>query len=626
MPNALGLTSTGRVAKEGGILIVPRGALLPPYCIKCGLPTQGEPIKQKFRWHEPWIAIFIFLGLLPYVIAAAITSKKMHVAIPLCVTHQKRRKNLLIVGLALLVLCTPVGISIGRAIGGPEDVGWSILVGLIVFISALVVLLPMRSVLRPVRIDEFGGRFQKAGRVFLSLIPQSHQAVAARNGPSPIESRDEPPASAGSADETGSIGPSDSVRAPVIFCNYCRASNPSDALYCSTCGREIYRPNTAILGSSERAEAAAVARSNSLTAQAAKASLGAVGSALRPRSEAADQAVPSGAESSQFLVSASTAPLPVYATMSQRLGAYIADFIVIYLAVYCAYFVSAFIGHPLPSENDLQYRGIWMLTLFVYMTIAQAAYHTTVGKYVLGLEVGSANSAQPYPPFGRILLRETVGRIASLLLWGAGYWVAVKHPRKQAWSDRMANTVVRVRSTNPVLRRALTAFLFVALIADVAGTAWGYYVQDRTNRYTALVKEEENLSTQISNARGKANQVLTQQPKNLEEWQADMRELLAYLDQYDHHIDSIQTVYDRALNEGLTASEAEKNRIRVLQRVFQLRKQQSMKQREEANLVLQFDSAFDDSSALSSRLKLLDSDISALEHQASQMLAESGIR
>jgi hypothetical protein len=267
-----------------------------------------------------------------------------------------------------------------------------------------------------------------------------------------------------------------------------------------------------------------------------------------------------------------------------------------------------------------------MLTLFAYMTTAQAAYHTTVGKYVLGLEVGSANPGQPYPPFGRILLRETAGRIASLLLWGAGYWVAIKHPRKQAWSDRMANTVVRVRSTNPVLRRALTAFLFVALIADVAGTVWGYYVQDRTNRYTALVKEEENLSTQISNARGKANQVMTRQPKNLEEWQADMRDLLAYLDQYDHHIDSIQTVYDRALNEGLTASQAEKNRIGVLQRVFQLRKQQSMKQREEANLVLQFDSAFGDSSALLSRLKLLDSDVSGLEHQASQMLAESGIK
>jgi len=611
----------GQATKEGGILIVPRGALLPPFCIKCGIPTQTEPTKKTFKWHPPWIIVFIFLGLLPFFIAAAVTTKKLDIALTLCVAHQKRRKTLLFVGLALLVLCIPVGISIGRV--SPEDVGWYLLAGLILFITALVVLLPMRSVLRPVQIDEVGGRFEKASRAFLNLIPDTSQAIGLRDNLNSIEPRGKSPASV-TEKKDGSVGAGTPGGVSPICCGHCRAPIPNDARYCTKCGQEVYRADA--LASGPSAPVARATGSKWLTMPSTGVSFGAVGAGHRPGPEVADQAVPSGAESPQSVVSASTAPLSVYATMAQRFGAYIADLIVIYLAVYCTYFVSGFIGHPLPSENGLQYQGIWMLTLFAYMTTAQAAYHTTVGKYVLGLEVGSANPGQPYPPFGRILLRETAGRIASLLLWGAGYWVAIKHPRKQAWSDRMANTVVRVRSTNPVLRRALTAFLFVALIADVAGTVWGYYVQDRTNRYTALVKEEENLSTQISNARGKANQVMTRQPKNLEEWQADMRDLLAYLDQYDHHIDSIQTVYDRALNEGLTASQAEKNRIGVLQRVFQLRKQQSMKQREEANLVLQFDSAFGDSSALLSRLKLLDSDVSGLEHQASQMLAESGIK
>jgi hypothetical protein len=189
MFTTLSLTSPGKVTKEGGILVVPRGALLPPYCVQCGSPTQSEPIKETFRWHSPWIAVLVFFGLLPYLIVAAVTTKKMDFAISLCVAHQKRRTNLRNIGLALLALCIPVGISIGRAVGGSEYGGCSLLVGLLVFIAALVLLLPMRSVLRPVRIDDLGGRFEKASRVFLNLIPDTGQAVASRDNPLPLESR-----------------------------------------------------------------------------------------------------------------------------------------------------------------------------------------------------------------------------------------------------------------------------------------------------------------------------------------------------------------------------------------------------------------------------------------------------
>jgi hypothetical protein len=36
------------VTKVGNILIIPRGAQLPPFCIKCGTPTQTEPVKKTF--------------------------------------------------------------------------------------------------------------------------------------------------------------------------------------------------------------------------------------------------------------------------------------------------------------------------------------------------------------------------------------------------------------------------------------------------------------------------------------------------------------------------------------------------------------------------------------------------
>src|SRR5207245_10831080 len=124
-------------------------------------------------------------------------------------------------------------------------------------------------------------------------------------------------------------------------------------------------------------------------------------------------------------------------------------------------------------------------TLFFYMVVAQAAYHTTIGKYVHGLEVCSANPDRKYPAFWRILLRETVGRFFSSLFWGLGYWFASKKPKIQAWSDELAGTVVSVRPTNRVLVRALTAFIFVAFFLDVGLTGYGLYKQDWNKKYAA---------------------------------------------------------------------------------------------------------------------------------------------
>lgn len=311
--------------------------------------------------------------------------------------------------------------------------------------------------------------------------------------------------------------------------------------------------------------------------------------------------------------------------MNQRFGAYLADYIVIYLISLSVFFIWGLVGKSVP-EGDAVAKAVFVLALCAYMTIAQAAYHTTVGKYVVGLEVSSASSDGVYPTFGRILLRETLGRFLSFLFWGAGYWVAVKHPRKQAWSDRMADTVVCIRKTDRSLRRALTAFVLVSLVFDVGLTAWGYQVQERSKAYKALSQETESLYTKIGATRGALNKIVARQPSGMDGFQANMRELLPYLDQYDQQVDRLQSLYQRSLTEDLLPSDAERNQIRVLQRVFRLRKQQIQKQREEANLVLQFDPAVDDSSGLVSHLKLLDSDIAGLEHQASQTLTEIGAK
>jgi len=58
----LSSTPPGKVTKEGNILIVSRGALLPPFCIKCGIPTQSEKVERTMVWCPAYVPIFVILG------------------------------------------------------------------------------------------------------------------------------------------------------------------------------------------------------------------------------------------------------------------------------------------------------------------------------------------------------------------------------------------------------------------------------------------------------------------------------------------------------------------------------------------------------------------------------------
>ena len=187
-------------------------------------------------------------------------------------------------------------------------------------------------------------------------------------------------------------------------------------------------------------------------------------------------------------------PLPVYGTIRERSKAYFADLIVIYLIVIAVYFVPMLFKLSLSTDQGTDLLVIYVV-MFVYMIVAQSLYHTTVGKYVLDLEVRSQRSEQKYPAFWRIVVRETVGRVLSLLFWGAGYWLGIKKPRQQAWSDRMAGTVVTVRPTNPVFKKALKAFIAVAFVVDAGVLCFGQYLSVSSPSAKHATAEEPLAST-----------------------------------------------------------------------------------------------------------------------------------
>jgi len=65
----------------------------------------------------------------------------------------------------------------------------------------------------------------------------------------------------------------------------------------------------------------------------------------------------------------------------------------------------------------------------------------TPGKKLMGLQVVNNQTGQ-IPGFGKMFLREIVGRFLSGLFFGLGYFWAIFDKNAQSWHDKLAGTVV----------------------------------------------------------------------------------------------------------------------------------------------------------------------------------------
>jgi uncharacterized RDD family membrane protein YckC len=89
--------------------------------------------------------------------------------------------------------------------------------------------------------------------------------------------------------------------------------------------------------------------------------------------------------------------------------------------------------------------GIVMMVLFPlayfiwFLTLLRKGL--TPGKKLLGLQVVNSQTGE-IPGFGKMFLREIVGRFLSGLFLGLGYFWALFDKNAQAWHDKLAGTVV----------------------------------------------------------------------------------------------------------------------------------------------------------------------------------------
>ena len=157
--------------RKGNRLVVPNGAALPKYCVKCGQPVTGELFQKTFYWHNPLLFLLVLVNILVYAIVSMIVRKRFDLAVPVCQEHLQRRKNFLIATWVLGVGFIPGGILVGSMIHDSDAaVAVGLLTGFLLLIAAFVTG-AMSVVMRPREITDFSATFSGVCEQFLGLLP-----------------------------------------------------------------------------------------------------------------------------------------------------------------------------------------------------------------------------------------------------------------------------------------------------------------------------------------------------------------------------------------------------------------------------------------------------------------------
>ena len=139
----------GGVWRDNTTLVMTKDASLPDQCVKCNAPANGSRLKRSLSWHHPALYFVILVAWIIYVVLALTLSKRATVYLGLCPEHIQRRKNLLMLGWAMLA----IGLVTTFIAFANEYVGFG-LIGLISFVVAVFWLVIVSRVVKVKKIDD----------------------------------------------------------------------------------------------------------------------------------------------------------------------------------------------------------------------------------------------------------------------------------------------------------------------------------------------------------------------------------------------------------------------------------------------------------------------------------------
>lgn len=216
-----------------------------------------------------------------------------------------------------------------------------------------------------------------------------------------------------------------------------------------------------------------------------------------------------------------------YATMGERFLAFLCDASVESLLV--GAFLAVFYLKSSLEFDTLEQIALWLIPI-AYMTLSEFLFHGTIGKRLLRIQLLDDSPECKYPTLWQILLRESVGKFVCGLVFGIGFAVGVRNPRKKTWADQMAMTVV---VKTGVVRAPVKALLVVVLICTYVG--FGVGLKEVPAIYRRNLRDQ--LQTEERRIDDLHEQILWPffmgEPQSTQDYQQAMRSLSYSLDEYD---------------------------------------------------------------------------------------------
>jgi hypothetical protein len=166
--------------RSGDLLVVGPNALLPHRCVKCNVPTDGQHLRFRLSWHPPIAFLGLLLGLLPYILFALVTTKRMTVHVGVCPEHKRKRRR----GIACGFVGVAGGIGLIIAGAGARDAAAGLLMfaGFILILAAVVYAIIASRIVWPKRITKDRAWLRGVCAEYLAAFPEDTLFTSAGRG------------------------------------------------------------------------------------------------------------------------------------------------------------------------------------------------------------------------------------------------------------------------------------------------------------------------------------------------------------------------------------------------------------------------------------------------------------
>jgi hypothetical protein len=148
---------------------------LPPWCLVCGEPA--AIYRRETLAHYPaWIYVLLFVWIVPFVVSAILTGRRIRVLAPFCTAHKNYwfQRRLWLLGLLIL----PFLLVVGASLASGEVALLSLQVSAFVAVCWLVILTGIRqTMIRAQRITDEGVTLAGVSEGFASQVEKEREAV-----------------------------------------------------------------------------------------------------------------------------------------------------------------------------------------------------------------------------------------------------------------------------------------------------------------------------------------------------------------------------------------------------------------------------------------------------------------